>query len=627
MHTRNRFSATAVSLAVAVLMSACASIAPMEYEKKAVVSSDAAKNMAEGLKGWDETAVVSEGTASAVLMTPSAPPPSVRNRKVDIELEPGATVADLVAILSRLGVPAIISDAEVSARTFYLPKYSGSLGGLLSAVTRATDTWFTWHDGTMVVSATEKIGVAIPQEADFAEELTKGISSLGLKGTNAVSYQAGMASLEVTPKEFSRVRTYLERMTSNAAMVTMQMVIIDVGMDQAAKKGIDWDKLNVAMQPLGKSADLKQWQTLRSTSTGTGATTTKPGTGTTTGGTTTGGTTTGGTTTGGTTGGTTAGGTTSGAAANGSTVTGYSTATNVLNTTSTSTSASGSTTTTSGTTGGATTGTGTTTTDTVTEVATNVIGSVLKSAKDSTSSLPAAVAALQLASGNVGAAIIMDKFSFEGMFGFLQTYGKVETRQNVVLKTVTGNKVTLQSVTKVPYVSSVSATTTGTAASNVTGSSSTSQAEDGIKVELLPTYDAAGNSVTVAVDLSLKAVLQFNELSAGNQLGTLTQPTTADRSFNDKVRLRPGQTAVIGGLTYDTVSDARGAPLYMQRTPLESQNLQVKRTSTFIVLRPTITRLGRIQEQDAAQGLDLLPSAEDPVKSAPAARKTKGVQK
>lgn len=588
MQLRSRFSISSVALGVAVLLSACANIAPMKFEEKATTTSASAESMAEGLAGWSDTPVVTQGTASAVLFTPSAPPASVRNRKVDVELEPNATVADLVAILARVGIPTIISDATVASKSFYLPKYSGNLGGLLSAVSRATDTWFTWHDGTLVVSATEKIGISIPQEDGFASELTKGLDALGLGGANsAVSYHAGMASLEVTPKQFARVRSYLERMTSNAAMVTMQMVIIDVGLDQTAKKGIDWEKLSVSMQPQGTSADLAKWKTPAATTTPT------TGTGTTTG---TGGTTTTGTgTTPGTASATTTGTTSTTAAGAADTA---AATTNTVAAAATGTKAAGS------------------ATATAIQDATGITASTVASA-----AIPAAVTVLQLASGNVGAAVFMDRFSFDGLFGFLQTYGTVETRQNVILKTVTGNKVTMQSVTKVPYVASVSATTAGTSTSSVTGSSTTAQAEDGIKVELMPTYDAAGNSVTVNVDLSLKAVLQFNELSAGNQLGTLTQPTTADRSFNDKVRLRPGQTAVIGGLTYDTVSDKRGAPLYMQRTPLESQNLTVKRTSTFIVLRPTITRLGRVQEQDAAHGLDLLPSAAEETLAAPASNR------
>lgn len=596
--TRSRFTFTAGMAAVALFLSGCTAIAPMEYAPKAVAHPNAAKNLAEGLEGWNDTPVVTEGTASAVLLTPSAPPASVRNRKVDIELEPAATVADLVAILGRLGIPTIVADTTVANRSFYLPKYSGALGGLLSAVTRATDTWFVWHEGTLVVSATEKIGVAIPQESDFAAELTKGLDGLGLTaagGGAAVSHQAGMVSLEVTPKQFSKVRTYLERMTSNAAMVTMQMVIIDVGLDQSAKKGVDWEKLSVSMQPQGTSRDLTAWRTLRSDEfiKQTGSATVSNAT-------------------------SAASAATAPAASTAVTTTATDAATTSATEAATSaTTAAVSTTATSN--AGLTTGT--------INAATTAANSAALAAADVGAALPAAVTLLQLASGNVGAAIFMDRFSFEGLFGFLQTYGTVDTRQNVILKTVAGNKVTMQSVTKVPYISSVSATTSGTASTNVTGSSTTAQAEDGIKVDLTPSYDAAGNSVTVAVDLSLKAVLQFNELSAGNQLGTLTQPTTADRSFNDKVRLRPGQTAVIGGLTYDTVTDKRGAPLYMQRTPLESQNLLVKRTSTFIVLRPTVTRLGRVQAQDAAQGLDLLPSAEDAPAAAPKSRKSAGAAK
>lgn len=225
----------------------------------------------------------------------------------------------------------------------------------------------------------------------------------------------------------------------------------------------------------------------------------------------------------------------------------------------------------------------------------------------------ASVFATKLAGGNLSAALFSRRFSFEGLFGFLETYGTAETKQNVMLKTVTGSKVEFKSLTQIPYVSEVSVTTAGSNnSSGNLGSSQTARADDGITVELTPAYDAAANSVTIDFKLSIKAVLGFNELSAGNQLGTLSQPTTAERSFTDKLRMRPGQTVVVGGLTYDSVSDNRSAPLHLQKSTFESQALKVDRQTTFIIIRPTVMRLGQVLATETGQSLDLLPRAEEP---------------
>jgi hypothetical protein len=518
---RHHMKLTAVSLGLAVFLGACAPLAPLKFKEKDPRTPALAAQNAQIQSGWDEPPVITEGVSSMVLITPTSIPPSVRSRKVELELEPNATVGDLVAVLGRIGVTTIISDKDVAARSFFLPRYKGSLGGLLSAVTRATNTWFVWHDGTLVVSGTEKISVSVPQEADFAAELTKGLTGLGVT-TSSVSWQAGMASMDLTPRQFTKVRTYLERFTSNAAVVTIQMAVVNVTLKQDVKQGIDWDKLSLSATAKGTRTALSAW----------------------------------------------AQGSAPAAQAPAPAATG----------------------------------------------ATPDVSSVL---------------AGQLAGGVLSAALFSNRFSFEGLFGFLETYGTAETKQNVMLKTVTGSKVEFKSLTQIPYVSEVSVTTAGTGtSSNNLGSSQTAKADDGITVEMTPTYDAAANSVTIDFSLSIKAVLAFNELSAGNQVGTLSQPTTAERSFTDKLRVRPGQTVVVGGLTYDSVSDNRGAPLYLQKSKFESQSLKVDRQTTFIVLRPTVMRLGQVLASESGQSLDLLPQAEEPADEEPAVKaKAKGSKK
>lgn len=534
---RKSLKPTAIALGMVLLLGGCSTIQPMEHSERLPAKATSAAALAAQQSGWDDPPVITEGVSSMVLITPTTIPDSVRNRRIELELEPGATVGDLVAVLGRLGITTIVADQEAAGRQFFLPRFKGTLSGLLSAVTRATDTWFVWHDGTIVVSSTEKIGVSVPQEADFAEELSKGLAALGVKNS-AISWQAGMASLELTPNQFTKVRTYLERFTSNAAVVTIQMAVVNVTLNQNAKQGIDWEKLSISAVAGTKGA-LPVPPPPVTTGSGTGNNSNN----------------------------------------------------NVNNSSST----------------------------------TNGKPPVSSFAYlADTLSTGGTAAAVKLAGGTLGGALFSEKFSFEGMFGFLETYGNAETKQNVMLKTVTGSKVEFKSLTQIPYVEQVNVSTTGNTNGNSNlGSSQTAKADDGITVVLTPSYDAAANSVTIDFSLSIKAVLGFNELSAGNQLGTLSQPTTAERSFTDKLRVRPGQTAVVGGLTYDSVSDNRGAPLYLKGTQLESQTLKVDRQTMFIVLRPTVMRLGQVLSAETGQSLDLLPQAEELAEPAPATSKSK----
>lgn len=542
-----RFSPLA--LAASLFLGGCSALQPMNYKPDAPYTPEAAAEAASTAASWNEPAVMTEGLASVVLLTPMALPADVASRPLSIKLEPGATVQDIVAILGKLGLPVILSDGDTGGKKLFLPHYKGTVGGLLSAVTRATDVWFTWHDGTIVVASKERIGLSLPQEARFAEQLSKGLEAMGVSGKEqGVSWHAGMAVLEISPSQFRHVRTFLERLTANAAVVNLQMAVVNVAMNQTANQGIDWEKLNLSVVRGGTLADLGQWRNAVSNPNSGLPGTSQPVTG-----------------------------------GNGT----YNNGTGTWN---------------NGTTGN--TGTGNT--------GTGNTGNGTTGQQADLGKLGSGLNALSLAGGALQGAIFRQSFSFTGLFNYLQTYGNAETKQNVMLKTVAGQKVEFKSLTQIPYVSEIGATTTsGVGNNNVVGSSRTEKADDGITVEMTPLFDAAANTVTVELKLSIKAVVAFNELSAGNQLGKMTQPTTADRSFTDSVRLRPGHTAVLGGLTYDSVSDNRGAPIFLSGTRMESQSLKVQRQTMFIVLRPTVTKLGRVllAETGADEPLNFLPQS------------------
>src|SRR5690606_15714779 len=122
--------------------------------------------------------------------------------------------------------------------------------------------------------------------------------------------------------------------------------------------------------------------------------------------------------------------------------------------------------------------------------------------------------------------------SIAGAVSFLSNFGETSITQNVALKTLSGTEVKLQSGQEIPYVKGVSNTSSG---ENTTGSTDTETVETGLIVEMTPFYDADAQIVTVSVDVTLDAVLDWVELSAGNQIGTLTQPVIQKQNMNDIV--------------------------------------------------------------------------------------------
>ena len=182
--------------------------------------------------------------------------------------------------------------------------------------------------------------------------------------------------------------------------------------------------------------------------------------------------------------------------------------------------------------------------------------------------------------------------SVAGAIDFLSTFGNTNVTQNVQLRTLSGKAVEIRSGQDIPYVKNVGATSDE--GGNVTGSSSTETIKTGLTVGMTPRFDAASGLVTVGVDLELTSVLEFVELNAGNQLGTLTQPRIQEQSLNDIVQMRAGQTAVIGGLQYDQESYNGNEPTFLRDTARRnsvafgSRSVDVTRSSLFIILRPTV---------------------------------------
>lgn len=192
----------------------------------------------------------------------------------------------------------------------------------------------------------------------------------------------------------------------------------------------------------------------------------------------------------------------------------------------------------------------------------------------------------QLAGGTLGFVTDTANFDMQAMFSLLSTYGKTQTTQNLVLRTLSGGKVKIRSGATVPYVSDVSINSgdSGT----LLGGTETETVETGLTLTIEPRYNDRTGLVTMDVDLKLKSILGFIKLQAGDQIGALSRPKTQDQSLKTVARVRTGHTVVLGGLIYDHVSDNRNTLAGLEDLPIGHQNLRVKRNALFVVIRPTV---------------------------------------
>lgn len=191
---------------------------------------------------------------------------------------------------------------------------------------------------------------------------------------------------------------------------------------------------------------------------------------------------------------------------------------------------------------------------------------------------------------------------------FLSTFGNTNVTQNVELRTLSGRQVKIRSGDEIPYVKGIgigtlgssgtaaaNGTNGGTSNSNTLGTAQTETVKTGLTVEMVPRFDSDAELVTTDLKMELKSLVEFVKLDAGNQLGSLTQPRTQDQELSNIVRMRAGQTAVIGGIQYDQEQFDGNEPTFMrdkmrarsQSAGYRAQN--VTRNALFIILRPTVT--------------------------------------
>lgn len=186
----------------------------------------------------------------------------------------------------------------------------------------------------------------------------------------------------------------------------------------------------------------------------------------------------------------------------------------------------------------------------------------------------------------VGLRFASDAFSLTAAIKALSTYGNARTEQNVVIGTLSGLPVKISSGNDIPYVKSIGATTAAGGATQ--GSSQTEIIKSGLKLSVTPYFDASDLTVMTDIKVDLSSLVGFRELSAGQNLGTLSQPEMQNLEFENSARTLVGVTEVMGGITYDQISNNYTNLPGMEKAATGSKAEKTTRNAMYIVVRPTV---------------------------------------
>lgn len=177
--------------------------------------------------------------------------------------------------------------------------------------------------------------------------------------------------------------------------------------------------------------------------------------------------------------------------------------------------------------------------------------------------------------------------SVAGAISFLSRIGNTTVAQNVELRTLSGSPVILRSGEDIPYVQNVTSQSTGSLSGGALGGSQTARLGTGLTLNVDPRYDSTTGIVTMDVGLKLVDLVEFVQLNAGNQLGTLTQPRTREQGVNSILRLAAGQTTILGGIRRELSLDQGNGPLGLFGIGRRERQHEV--FWLFAIVRPVVT--------------------------------------
>jgi hypothetical protein len=495
-------------------------------------------------------------------------PAAIGKRHLDITMPGGAaTLDDLIVILENEGLAVSYSwenannADDLGARRLPFRRFEGSVNDLLSRLQMGMSIASWWNNNTLYLAPIERYTVKVPQNDEVIGVVEGQLESLGAQDIVSSLY-AGQVSYSASPEANDElIGPFLQRMALNLSEITMQVALVRVTMDEAARRGFDWSNFNLSLSknvPFTGASSSGSGGSSNSSTSSTSSTTTASTTSS-----------------------------TSGFVQGSETVrpsgsqyqigagelTGLGSAQGVLPNAGTN---------------------GTSNTNSSTEGAAGVLGLI--------NSVPSLIAEASVGQLNLTAAI-----------GLLSEFGTTSTDQNVELRTLAGQSAHIRDGGETPYVSQITSnTTTGGNTSNASSSVQFETVDTGLTLDLTPNFDAASGIVTIDVSLEVEDIESFLQISAGAGNGDVERPVTSNRELTDLVRVPAGETVILGGVTKISKSDNRSAPL--EYWSLGSDDSETDRAALFIILRPFVT----VYEMDGAQVTPPPPAAQPAAFETPA---------
>jgi general secretion pathway protein D len=180
---------------------------------------------------------------------------------------------------------------------------------------------------------------------------------------------------------------------------------------------------------------------------------------------------------------------------------------------------------------------------------------------------------------------------------FLQNETNVKILAAPRLRAAEGKKTSLKIGTEVPVpITTFAATQTGGTGGVFAPATSFQYRNVGVNLELTP-------RVTPNGDISLEMAAEFSLPGGSSEIGGQQLPTFLTRNVNGTLRLRDGETALLGGLLQDNENEVFSGIIGLQSVPVLNRLLTGTRkdgrqTEILFSITPHLVRAPKISEED-----------------------------
>jgi len=195
-------------------------------------------------------------------------------------------------------------------------------------------------------------------------------------------------------------------------------------------------------------------------------------------------------------------------------------------------------------------------------------------------------------------------FSASAVLTFMSDHGTVKTVSQPQITVLSGSMASLAVSQAENYVSGSTTTPSVTAGIAPTTAISTSTVTTGLNVNITSAWDQS--TVYGAINITLNDLTGISTFSSGTGTGatTVQLPQTTSRSIATEIRVRPGDSILIGGLVSQTDSMTGSGPGF--NTPLFMTNRATNKVNTELVflLRPRVVVFDMGDDSDTPRTVD-----------------------